>query len=322
MTGRCENPHCDYPDVQCAIGEPDATKCKHLSIRADDEGNEQAPDRTLFPWTGRTLGLNDLHFVAGRKKPQTVGVIGMAAAGKTTLLGALYLLICRGEEVFPGHVFAGSFSLDGWENIASFLRLTPGQRITFPPHTTTSSERGPGLLHLRMSDVTSVYRDFLFTDAPGEWFSKWSYEAEAREAEGARWIAENADRFALFADCKALSGPNAGKVRGDLQFLIRRLAASLGGRPLALVWSKSDHALDGETQDAIRELLSNSVASFEEFSISVKCNNFDEGSEYVVDVDALKSLFHWMLSSSVRRVSVAKIQPSVWDDCFLAYGSL
>lgn len=322
MTGHCSNPNCDYPDVQCAIGEMDASNCKHVSGGAEKDAIGETPNQTLFPWTGRTLGLHDLHFVVGRKKPQTIGIVGLEEAGKTTFLGALYLMICRGEEVLPDHIFAGSYSLEGWENIASFLRFTPGQSIAFPPHTTSSSQRSPGLLHLRLRSSGDVGRDFLFTDAPGEWFSKWSYREDSPEAEGARWVADNADRLAIFADCKALSGSSAGKARGDLQVLIRRLTSSLDGRPLALIWTKSDHSLDSEIRKSIKNLLLDNVGTFKEFSVSVKCTEFKEGSDYVVDVDALKSVFNWMLSTSERRVVIPSFQRTDWDDCFLAYGSL
>ncbi len=42
--------------------------------------------------------------------------------------------------------------------------------------------------------------DVLLTDAPGRWFSQWALYEEAPAAEGARWIARNADAFLVFAD--------------------------------------------------------------------------------------------------------------------------
>ena len=72
-----------------------------------------------MPWSGSVLGLTDLGFVAGRSKPIVLAVMGPHNAGKTTLLGACYLLLGRGHRPNEELRFAGSCSLAGWENVAS-----------------------------------------------------------------------------------------------------------------------------------------------------------------------------------------------------------
>lgn len=69
-------------------------------------------------------------------------------AGKTSLLAAFYLLIARGIRP-DGVEFAGSVTLEGWENIAGSLRWTSASGPTFPPHTSTGGGRD-GMLHFAL----------------------------------------------------------------------------------------------------------------------------------------------------------------------------
>ena len=170
-----------------------------------------------------------------------VGIAGPQNAGKTTLLGAWYLLIGRGALTDSERQFAGSYSLAGWEAVAGSLRWAPGQAPTFPPHTTSRSGRAPGLLHLAFREDDSFRpNDLLFTDAPGEWFQKWALDRDSAEAAGARWVADLADILLLVADREGLAGESMGAARNSIQLLARRMAAERRGRPIALVWTKSD----------------------------------------------------------------------------------
>ena len=102
----------------------DPSKCPHFvapnAIVA--MGAFRTEDDELFPWTGRPLGLIDLRFVSATRRPHLVGIAGAADAGKTTLLCLLFLAIYRGRRIGP-HTFSGSFTLQGWENIARHLQL-------------------------------------------------------------------------------------------------------------------------------------------------------------------------------------------------------
>ena len=229
---KCPRETCFWPEVGCALGYPDQTRCPSWKAdRPSDQEAQQSSDAMVMPWSGNALGLADLSFVAGCGKPYVLAIIGPENAGKTTILAAWYLLLGRGFHPIKGFGFSGSYSLLGWESIASFLRWLPGPiEPTFPPHTTTGSRRMPGLLHLAFTRGDGRRRDYVMTDAPGLWFRKWSIQRDTPEAEGARWVAEHADAFLLIADCEALSGTAMGKARGNIQMLARRLGAERRGR--------------------------------------------------------------------------------------------
>ena len=122
-------------------------------------------DEMLLPWTGLAMGESDLNFVNGRGKPITVGVVGPESAGKTTILGSFYLLLGRGALTNEAHAFSNSYTLTGWEAVATSMRWKPGpQPPRFPPHTPSSRARAPGMLHLAFRRENGSLRDLLLAD--------------------------------------------------------------------------------------------------------------------------------------------------------------
>jgi hypothetical protein len=161
-------------------------------------------------------------------------------------------------------------------------------------------------------DNSGQLRDFLLADAPGEWFQRWAINREAVEAAGARWVAEHADIFLLFADREALAGEDKGSARGAFQLLARRLAAELLDRPLALVWSKVDVTITTEIEEAVRGTAAHLLPNLREFSISVI-----SGDEAIAK---LLQLLDWTLT--VQRAPVfAPAPPQIsTSDPFFAFG--
>lgn len=311
----CSRPTCFAPETTCDLGLLDRSKCAAWKGRDEVSGTqgEAASDELLLPWSGSALGLADLGFVAGRQKPLVVGIAGPQNAGKTTLLAAWYLLIGRGLAGTEKHRFAGSYSLAGWEAVASALRWTPGQQPSFPPHTTSRGGRAPGLLHLAFRGAERQTRDYLFADAPGEWFQKWAVNRDAPEGEGARWVAEYADVFLLIADRAALSGPSMGSARGSLQLLARRLAAERAARKVALIWTKSDVSVAPEMETAVREAVLGLMPDAVEFSVSVVPNAEgapDKGQGII-------ELLDWTLEVRRERLSLPSVIATSADPLFM-----
>ena len=292
----CPRETCYWPDTTCNEGYLDHSKCPVLKADSAPEHEDRpAPDAVAMPWSGGVLGLADLGFVAGRSKPIVLAIIGPQNAGKTTLLAAWYLLLGRGFRPDDDLRFSGSCSLAGWEVVASPLRWEPGSiPPTFPPHTSSRSARIPGLLHLAFKQRSDCRRDYVMTDAPGEWFRKWAVNRETPEADGARWAAEHADAFLLVADREALAGREKGVARTGIQLLTRRLAGDLRDRPVALVWTKSDTSIPEDVENAVRSTVLKAIPSAAEFTVSIKSDpaGTDTGQ-------GLLDLLRWALN--VRR---------------------
>lgn len=311
----CSRSSCFAPEVTCDLGFLDCAKCPGWNGREEARraGAEAVTDELLLPWSGSALGLADLTFVTGCRKPLVIGIAGPQNAGKTTLLAAWYLLIGRGLAGSEGRRFAGSYSLAGWEAVASTLRWTPGQQPSFPPHTSSRGGRAPGLLHLAFREVDGQVRSYLFTDAPGEWFQKWAVNRDAVDGEGARWVAEHADAFLVIADRDALAGPNMGSARGSLQLIARRLAAERAGRKVALVWTKSDVVVTAEMEKAVRAAVLGPMPDAAEFSVSIEPD--DEGTSD--KGQGLIELLDWTLGVRRKRVSMPPVTATSADPLFM-----
>jgi len=268
---KCRRETCFVPDTSCDLGHTDLLKCPIWhGAEPDESSNIELADEVLLPWSGSALGLADLGFVSGRARPIVIGVIGPQNAGKTTLLAAWYLLVGRGMADLGGRLFSGSYTLSGWEAVAGAMRWAPGQPPSFPPHTTSRGGRAPGMLHLAFQGEN--YRrpvDYLFTDAPGEWFQRWALNANSAEGEGARWVSDNADAFIIVADREALSGESRGSARGSLQFLAKRLGAERRARPVALVWTKADVGITREMEASVHKAIFDSIPDASEHLVSV-----------------------------------------------------
>jgi len=147
----------------------------------------------------------------------------------------------------------------------------PNNDIQFPPHTSSNSGRVPGLLHLALRNSLGQKKDLIFTDAPDEWFDKWSYNKDDANASGANWIHDHSDAFLLFADCDLLSGEEQGASRRQIRLVADRLSDNLDNRPLGLIWSKSDISLDVDMKTQISNYMKRfENQNYEEFAVSVK----------------------------------------------------
>lgn len=317
---KCPHLTCFVPDTGCDLGHTNLSKCPRWhGAKVTAAIDENRSGEMLMPWSGSAFGLADLGFVSGRAKPIVIGVVGPQNAGKTTLLAAWYLLLGRGLVGIEDHLFAGSYTLSGWEAVAGSMRWAPGQPPRFPAHTTSRGGRAPGLLHLTFRDEKSGRSvDYLFTDAPGEWFQRWAINTDSDEGAGARWVSDNADAFMIVADREALAGESMGAARGSLQRIAKRLGAERGSRPVALVWTKSDVDIRPEMEEAVRSAVIDAMPDAAEHSVSV-VGTPDE--DPLLNKGAgLVELFHWAIN--VRRPGIG-LPPlaSTSDDPLFIYGN-
>jgi hypothetical protein len=296
---KCPQEDCWAPEIACNLGW-DLDSCPHykeVAAHSEDDKNTKE-DSFLLPWLSNSLGLVDLQFIAGRSKPIIIGIIGGHNAGKTTLLTTIYLLLTQGQRA-TNRQFGGSFTFGGWEHLAHALRWMPHQAPHFPAHTPNNAGRLPGLLHLAFRMGHEEFEDVLLTDAPGEWFERWSVDKEASDIEGARWISKYADVFMFLVDSEALSGPDRGEARTNTLNLAQRLSSELMGRPVAVVWSKSDIPIREVVQAALMSKFSELFPRQREFRVSVE----REQSHQKISADEFIELLSWILEEHTKTTS-------------------
>ena len=312
---RCPQPNCFADDnTTCTLGHirldlcPEWQRVSEAALVTPSEA-----DHMLLPWSGLAMGESDLNFVSGRVKPITVGIVGPESAGKTTILGAFYLLLGRGTLTTDASFFSNSYTLAGWEAVANSLRWKPGQPPRFPSHTPSEAARAPGMLHLAFRRKDGALRDLLFADAPGEWFQKWAVNEQAPDAEGARWIARHADVTLMIADRQALAGPKMGTARNEFQLLAQRAVAEARGRRLALVWTKGDVDVPPAMEAQIRKAVGAVSSSVPEFTVSV----YPRGE--VDPAEGFRELFHWILCTKRAGIDLPTLGASSRDP-FVRFG--
>ena len=240
MIVRCDYEHC-FTDTTCALGHPDRGACPHWKKSEPDEVEATQPRvvRSDVAWNGYALGTSDLSILAGRGQPVVVGLIGPEGSGKTSLLAFLYMWLLKHGRI-GDRLFAGSWTLGGWEAIVRPCRWTGNPPPSFPPHT-SSTGRHPGILHVVLRHAgTDVMRDVMFTDAPGEWFAEWSRSPGSPHAAGARWVIEHSDILVLLVDSAGLAIVHTLPLTRRLTHdLIERVAAERSV-PVVVVWTKDD----------------------------------------------------------------------------------
>jgi hypothetical protein len=317
MAVSCSKEDC-YPDETgcnhegCEV----LTDCQFYNKESDQSPSEEEIKDDFYvrvPWTGNTLGLQDLNFLTSTTSVILIGVAGVASAGKTTFLATLYCLLRQGSKI-GNYQFAGSLTLTGWENIAWYLSWNTHNDIQFPPHTSSNAGRIPGLLHISLRNENGEKKELIFTDAPGEWFGHWIMNKMDANAAGAQWVHEFADAFLLFADCEMLSGTQLGKARQQIKLVADRLKNNLKNRPLGLVWSKSDINLDEEVKKQISNHIQNSpVPNYQEFETSARNETNAD-----LQLNILESI-NWILNSlSGETNKLPQIERFAPTDLFLS----
>lgn len=309
-------------DSGCLEGHPNPTKCPYfvqggMSRQSDTDSLGQ---QFAVGWYGSAFGLRDLELVAGRSQPHVVGIVGPQNAGKTSFLAVLYLMLNHGSQL-DNLAFAGSYTFNGWEKIARNLRLNPGQlQPHFPPHTprnTQGDSRSPGLLHLAFRHRSEQFRDYLFTDPPGEWFNTWANDSDDPSVEGARWIARHATSFAFFVDCERLASPQRGMESGKLERLAQRLGNEVGDRPVAIVWAKSDISVRDGVRHRLDDAFGQLFPNRRDFEVAaIPQDNVDE--RYFMRGHGVLETMGWLIADHNRTTRLEIPIPDT-NDPFIAY---
>ena len=312
MKNECPFEYCHAPATDCNEGYNKLNDCPHYKEQLNKESKKAEVDENYkFPWTGDSLGLESIGLVTTFAKPLLIGLIGPYSSGKTTILATSYLVLFNGFDLGDAG-FAGSLTLDGWEKISSYLKFQGYDQPAFPPHTPLGHSRIPGLLHLCMRDTAGKFSDIVITDPPGEWFEKWTDNADSVEAEGARWIADNSSHFIFIIDSETLTGETAQIAKHNLIDLAQRLASVSGKRPVAVVWSKSDFRIDPELKESLKNQLDRIFLVKSYFELSVV-----KGDRKSV-ISTFQELWNWIFQiQKLQKKSITL--PKTTDDYFFNY---
>lgn len=320
MAGKCSQETCFPDSTGCNVeGCQNLNDCKWYNKTNTPKETETSEaihfteEAFRIPWTGNSFGLIDLNFLSASSKPILIGIAGVASAGKTTFLASLYCLLRHGKKI-GDFSFAGSLTLNGWEDIAWYLSWKENGNIQFPPHTENKAGRIPGLLHLALKNPLCERTDLIFTDAPGEWFDHWRNNVNSENAKGAKWIHDNSDAFLLFADCEILVSPKRGQAKLQINSVADRLFENIGSRPVGLIWSKSDFEVPNATKEQmLQQIEQNSHVHFNQFKTSVQ-----EGESGIFHQNICDSI-SWIIEKLQSNTNVAPAINSILaDDMFLS----
>jgi hypothetical protein len=288
MSGKCSLPECGYKDgLACELGHIDFADCPHFSLSneatVEDESAKTEPAiGHRLPWSGRALGLSDMMLVSGRSPTRLVGLIGPFNAGKTSFLTSLFTHLAK-TAIVNESAFAGSYSVDAWAQLKRYTQWPATTGPSFPPHTPDTGERVPSLLHLAFRKGQGQIKDVLFTDAPGEWFTRWVLNQHAESASGARWVAEHATNYVLVVDRSALAGEEIGQTRHNTLTLARLIAEYRGRRAVGVIWTKSDLPNEPLVEDPLRQRLEEVLGPHASWNLDVKAPDCLKVLEWVLD---------------------------------------
>lgn len=260
MTGTCEKPGCTVADSGiCLLSHADLSMCPNFLVAGDNDNEEavgpaapppQAKSPLPSPGSaarrfplGLELGTEDAAVIMRARYTYLIGVLGSWDAGKTCFLLSLYLMASRGA-LPPDYLFAGSQTLQGFEQLARHIRKWKGGRLPdqLADHTNLADPRQPALLHLALREVRRAKRllDVMLTDLPGEW-SKHLVE-RAATAERFKFL-RRADGIVLVIDGPLLNSKSRHVELQRSKHLLERLIQTVGVEittPLILLISKCD----------------------------------------------------------------------------------
>lgn len=115
--------------------------------------------------SGRALSLQETYDVMASENTVLVVLIGPSGCGKTTIETTLYQLFQRGKV--SDYLFAGSKTIQGYEDRSFYTRINSKQNVATTPRTSRGLKEL--FLHLRLfNDSKKQKINYLFADLSGE----------------------------------------------------------------------------------------------------------------------------------------------------------
>lgn len=250
-------------------------------------------------WVGlrgaESLSWEQADLVAARHGAAIVLVAGNQESGKTTLLLQMWAQFLRGP--FAGYRFAGSETMDAFDDRHYPCRVDSGNPYPITEHTTDTDMR---FLHIRVADVTGERRALLMTDLWGELFKDVAMGAKVTERVP---VAPKADKMIVIIDGEEVADDSRREAAlRNAKTLVGAFASEGGLRhhaPLLVLLSKSDllNAKD-------KEWYGPKVVRLVEFA---EASGFTAVEEHRVaarpldaDPEGLEKVLEWMCSRDER----------------------
>lgn len=283
----CKNAQCQIDsDGKCLEGFADPAECPHYSAEnleepaaeaqspatsdpndiaeeteedTDQEKLEASEEQELEVALadGGPLGIDLVTKRLCSTGARRIAIIGGTGSGKTTLISSIYDLLGRGP--FEGYGFAGSDTLNAYEQFCHLARASSGR--TTPDTEHTSRRSGLSFMHLALVRISNGQKiHILFSDRSGE-----EYEAAADKRDICRELieVERADLILLLVDAEKLVDsvqrhPALAQSRTIIEALIDGGLIRANQR-LVVTLTKFDVIKDQENETEIVDLFSNSV---------------------------------------------------------------
>lgn len=235
-----------------------------------DERSSLALPDTYQINSGEALSRDKFYTIAAKESTKMLLLLGPVASGKTTIETSLYQLFQ--EKPVENYYFAGSRSLQGFEQRAYYTRIKSKGSLPDTPRTKVDEE--PTFLHLRLwnrdNDATT---NLIFWDISGEAFSENIGKVDSVKKEFS--FAERADFVIGIIDGEKLCNKKTkNSVVSEIIQLLRTFLDSgvLGeGCVLQIVFSKYDLLIKEENYAEIIERAKDQINGYlEELSANIE----------------------------------------------------
>lgn len=165
MVDRIKVDATDLPELK-AEGVTDLDSIINDDIETSDAESLEEKSKGYLPlFSGKALSFQETYDIMASENTVLIILIGPSACGKTTIETSLYQLFQRRKV--SGYFFAGSKTIQGYEERSFYTRVNSKQSIATTPRTSRGSQEV--FLHLRLFDEEKMQKiNYLFADLSGE----------------------------------------------------------------------------------------------------------------------------------------------------------
>lgn len=148
------------------VTDIDSMLSDDIEVSNPENLKEEVTQAGYLPlFSGRALSLQETYNIMASENTVLVVLVGPADCGKTTIETTLYQLFQRSK--ISNYVFAGSKTIQGYEERAFYTRIASKQDVATTPRTSRGLQEL--FLHLRLFDDSKKQKtNYLFADLSSE----------------------------------------------------------------------------------------------------------------------------------------------------------